>query len=59
MTPTLFLARDCIIWWVNVWLVPVEYAFNTIESELERRGVQLYPAEHPTVRATLSPMLEA
>ena len=36
----------------QVWLVPVECAFNIIESELVRRGVQLYPAEQRTVRAT-------
>ena len=28
MTPALLLARDCIIYSVNVWLVPVECAFN-------------------------------
>ena len=43
MTSALLLARDCIIYSVNVWLVPVECAFNMIESELVRRGVQLYP----------------
>ena len=43
MTPTLLLVRDCIIYSVNV--VPVECAFNLIESELVRRGVQLYPTE--------------
>jgi hypothetical protein len=41
-TPALLLVRDCIIYSVTVWLVPVEYAFNLIESELVRRGVQLY-----------------
>ena len=45
MTSALLLARDCIIYSVNVWLVPVECAFNMIESELVRRGVQLYPTE--------------
>jgi hypothetical protein len=39
MTSALLLARDCIIYSVNVWLVPVECAFNMIESELVRRGV--------------------
>ena len=39
------LARDCIISSVNVWLDPVECAFNLIESELVRRGVNLYPTE--------------
>jgi hypothetical protein len=51
MTPALLFVRDCIIYSVNVWLIPVEYAFSIIESELERRGVQLYPAE---ARALLS-----
>jgi hypothetical protein len=46
------LARDCIIYSVNVWLMPVECAFNVIESELVRRGVELYPAEERPVRAT-------
>ena len=45
MTPALLLVRDCIIYSVNVWLVPVECAFNLIELELVRRGVQLYPTE--------------
>ena len=45
MTAALLIARDCIIYSVNVWLVPVVCAFNIIESELVRRGVQLYPAE--------------
>jgi hypothetical protein len=38
MTSALLLARDCIIYSVNVWLVPVECTFNIIESELTRRG---------------------
>jgi hypothetical protein len=41
MTPALLLARDCIIYWVNVWLAPVGCAFDMIESELVRRGVRL------------------
>jgi hypothetical protein len=45
VTPALLLVRDCIIYSVNVWLVPVVCSFNIIESELVRRGVQLYPAE--------------
>jgi hypothetical protein len=45
MTPALLFTRDCIIYSVNVWLLPVEYVFNIIESELARRGVQLYPPE--------------
>lgn len=45
MTPVLLLARDCIIYSVNMWLLPVECVFDIIESELARRGVQLYPPE--------------
>jgi hypothetical protein len=45
MTSALLLARDCIIYSVNVWLAPVECTFNIVESELTRRGVHLYPAE--------------
>ncbi|SIO13385.1 hypothetical protein SAMN05443247_02251 [Bradyrhizobium erythrophlei] len=45
MTSALLLARDCIICSVKVWLVPIECAFDAIESELVRRGVQLYPVE--------------
>ena len=33
MTSALLFARDCIIYSVNVWLVPVECAFDMIESE--------------------------
>ena len=51
MTSALLLVR-IIIYSVNVWLIPVECAFNIIKSELVRRGVQLYPAEQRTVRAT-------
>ncbi|SFP55803.1 hypothetical protein SAMN05216330_108127 [Bradyrhizobium sp. Ghvi] len=39
MTPALLIARDCIIYWVNVWIAPVEYVFDMIETELARRGV--------------------
>jgi hypothetical protein len=51
MTPALLLARDCIIYWVNVWLTPVECMFDMIESELIRRGVELEGAEHPSTTA--------
>jgi len=43
MTPALLLVRDCIIYSVNVWLAPVECVFDMIESELVRRGIELYP----------------
>jgi hypothetical protein len=51
MTPALLLSRDCIIYWVNVWLAPVECAFDMIESELVRRGVELEGVEHPILHA--------
>lgn len=41
MTPALLLARDCIIYWVNIWIAPIESAFDMIASELVRRGVEL------------------
>jgi hypothetical protein len=41
VTPALLFARGCIIYWVKVWLAPVEYTFDMIESELERRGIDL------------------
>ena len=56
MTPALLFTRDCIIYSVNVWLAPVECTFTFIESELVRRGVQLYPAE---VVATSSSLPES
>ncbi|MHC2336958.1 hypothetical protein [Bradyrhizobium sp. USDA 4454] len=39
MTLALLIARDCIIYWVNVWIAPVECVFDVIESELARRGI--------------------
>jgi hypothetical protein len=39
MTAALLIARDCIIYWVNAWISPVEYVFDMIEAELARRGV--------------------
>lgn len=51
MTSALLLARDGIICWVAVWLAPVECAFDMIESELVRRGVELDEAEHPSLHA--------
>lgn len=51
MTSALLLARDGIICWVAVWLAPVECAFDMIESELVRRGVELDGAEHPSLHA--------
>ena len=51
MTPALLLARGCIIYWVNVWLAPVECMFDMIESELIRRGVELEGAARPALPA--------
>ncbi|WP_271613404.1 hypothetical protein [Bradyrhizobium sp. CCBAU 51627] len=39
MIPALLIARDCIIYWVNFWITPVECVFDVIESEIARRGV--------------------
>ncbi len=47
MTPALLFARGCIIYWVNVWLAPVECVFDVIESELVRRGIELEGADYP------------
>lgn len=48
MTPALLIARDCIIYWVNVWIAPVECVFDAIESELARRGVAPDPSDNLT-----------
>ena len=58
MTSALLLARDCIIYSVNVWLAPVECAFNMIESELMRRGSTFTRPNSPKVRATRTSMLD-
>ena len=41
MTQALLFARDFIIYWLNVALAPVEFAYDMIESELQRRGGDL------------------
>jgi len=48
MTPALLIARDCIIYWVNIWIAPVECVFDVIESELARRGVTPEEADRLT-----------
>jgi hypothetical protein len=48
MTPALLIARGLIIHWVTLWLAPVEYSFDVIESELERRGVDLQKPDSPS-----------
>lgn len=39
MTQALLLARHVIIYWVHLSLVPVEFTYDMIEAELERRGI--------------------
>jgi hypothetical protein len=41
VTPTLLLARRVIIQWVTVRVTPFEFAFDMIEAELRRRGINL------------------
>ena len=41
MTPTLLFARRVIIQWVTFWVTPFEFAFDMIEGELHRRGIDL------------------
>jgi hypothetical protein len=43
MTPTSFLilTRAAIIGWTTLAVMPLEIAFNGIEAELGRRGVDL------------------
>jgi hypothetical protein len=37
MTPYLIAAREGIIWWVTLTLMPVEVVFDCLEGEIERR----------------------
>ena len=39
--PYLILARAAIISWTTVAVLPLEIAFNAVESEMKRRGVEL------------------
>jgi hypothetical protein len=41
MTEYLFAARAVIILWTNLAVMPAEIVFDVIETELERRGVEL------------------
>jgi hypothetical protein len=41
VTPTLLFARRVIIQWVTFWVTPFEFTFDLIETELDRRGVDL------------------
>lgn len=38
MTPYLIAAREGMIWWVTLTMIPVEIVFDAIEDELNRRG---------------------
>jgi hypothetical protein len=40
MTPFLILARAAIIGWTTLAVLPFEIAFNAVESELKRQGVE-------------------
>ena len=40
MTPFLILTRAAIIGWTTLAVFPLEIAFDVIEGELERRGVE-------------------
>jgi hypothetical protein len=39
MTQILIVARDALILWVNLAVMPAELAFEAIEAELKRRGI--------------------
>ena len=41
MTEYLVAARAAVILWTNLAVMPVEILFDAIETELERRGVDL------------------
>jgi hypothetical protein len=41
MTPFLILTRAAIIGWTTFAVMPLEFTFDRIEAELERRGVEL------------------
>ena len=40
MTPFLILTRAAIIGWTTLAVFPLEVAFDVVEGELERRGVE-------------------
>jgi len=39
MTEILIAARAALILWVNLAVMPAEFVFDSIEAELERRGI--------------------
>lgn len=40
MTEYLIAARAAIILWTTLAVIPAEFVFDTIEAELERRGIE-------------------
>ena len=42
MTEYLIASRAAIIFWTSLAVVPAEILFDAIETELKRRGVELY-----------------
>ena len=38
ITPYLIAAREGIIWWVTLAMMPVEIVLDAIEAEIDRRG---------------------
>ena len=40
MTPFLILTRAAIIGWTTLAVLPLEIAYDAVERELERRGVE-------------------
>jgi hypothetical protein len=48
MTPALLVARSLIVHCFTLWLATAEYAFDMIESELDRRGVDLQETDSPS-----------
>jgi hypothetical protein len=41
MTSYLVIARASIIFWTNLGVMPIAFVFDSIEAELERRGIDL------------------
>ena len=57
MTPALLIARDCSIYWLNVWIAPVECVFDVIETELARRDGPAKSTASRTRRETTTGVL--
>jgi hypothetical protein len=41
MTSYLIVTRVAMIFWVNLAVIPAALAFDAVEAELKRRGVEL------------------